>query len=96
MKHIKNINGKDRENKIPDQILIKGKPTTGPAETVDKLNHYFVSMSDKLKADKSHDSAPLDTQTLKNYIDNKIPQNSRQSEEQKNLLAFLSTFWHPC
>ena len=78
-KHIKNINGKDKENKIPDQILIDGKPSTGPAETAEKLNHFFVSISNKLKADKSQASAPLDTQTLQDYVDSKIPQNTKFS-----------------
>ena len=78
-KHIKNINGKDKENKIPDQILIDGKPSNGPAETVEKLNHFFASFSNKLKADKSQASAPLDTHTLHDYVDSKIPQNTKFS-----------------
>ena len=76
-KYIKNINGKDKENKIPDQILIDGKPSTGPAETVEKLNHFSVSISNKLKADKSQASAPLDTKTLQDYVDSKIPHNTK-------------------
>ena len=76
-KHIKNINGKDKENKIPDQILIDGNPSTGPAETAEKLNHFFVSISNKLKADKSQTSVPLDTQTLLDDVDSKIPQNTK-------------------
>ena len=47
--HIKNINDKDKENKIPERTVLDGIPTNGPEETVDKLNPFFVTNLKQIK-----------------------------------------------
>ena len=48
-KHIKNINDKDKENKIREQIVLDGILTNSPEETVEKLITFSLQLANNLK-----------------------------------------------
>ena len=72
-KHIKDINGKSKENKLPDELTVNGNSTTDPHIISECLNTFFSTISDKLKSEKPQEIPQFETSTLDNYIKTKIP-----------------------
>ena len=71
--HIKDINGKSKENKLPDELTVNGNSTTDPHIISECLNTFFSTISDKLKTENPQDNPQFETSTLDNYIKTKIP-----------------------
>ena len=67
-KHIKDIIGKSKENKLPDELTVNGNSTTDPHIISECLNTVFSTKSDKLKSENPQENPQFETSTLNNYI----------------------------
>ena len=72
-KHIKDINGKSNENKLPDEMTVNGNSTTDPHIISECLNTFFSTISEKLKSENPQENPQFEPSTLDNYIKTKIP-----------------------
>ena len=59
---------------MSDEIILDGQSTTDTVSILEKLNHYFSTISNKLKSEHPQDSPEYDAVNLDtcNYIKNKI------------------------
>ena len=72
-KHVKDINGKSNENKLPDELTTNGISTTDPHMISETLNNFFSTISEKLKSEHPQENPEFDTINLDDYIKEKIP-----------------------
>ena len=71
-KHIKNLNGHLNEKDIPDEMILDGHSTTDTLSTLEKLNQFFSTISERLQAEQPQDSPEFDSTNLDKYIKTKI------------------------
>ena len=74
-KHINSLNGKTSEQRIPHELIIDNKPYNEISDIIEKLNHYFSTISAKLQIDHAQENLPFDLSKLTNYVDSKVPSN---------------------
>ena len=73
-KHVKDINGKSRVNKLPSALQIDQGPINNHEEIIDENNSYFAKVSDKLIKDKRPFS-DHNAGVLKEFINSNKPEN---------------------
>ena len=54
--------------KNPDEMIYDGQPTTDTLSILEKLNHYFSTISERLQAEQPQNSPEFDSENLENYI----------------------------
>ena len=54
-KHINSLNGKTSEQRIPHELIIDNKPYNEISDIIEKLNHYFSTISAKLQIDHAQE-----------------------------------------
>ena len=74
-KHINSLNGKTSEQRIPHELIIDNKTYNEISDIIEKLNHYFSTISAKLQIDHAQENLPFDLSKLTNYVDSKVPSN---------------------
>ena len=90
-KHIKSLNGQLHENKIPDEMIYDGQPTTDTLSILEKLNQYFSTISERLQAEQPQNSPEFDSENLENYIKSKVPNNIKFSTPYMKLTDLIAT-----
>ena len=61
------------EQKIPHELIIDNKPNNEITDIIEKLNHYFSTISAKLQTDHAQENLLFDLSKLTNYVDSKVP-----------------------
>ena len=56
-------------------LIIDNKPYNEISDIIEKLNHYFSTISAKLQIDHAQENLPFDLSKLTNYVDSKVPSN---------------------
>ena len=74
-KHMNSLNGKTSEQRIPHELIIDIKPNNEITGIIEKLNHYFSTISAKLQTDHVPENLPFVLSKLTNYVDSKVPSN---------------------
>ena len=85
---MKDINGKSKENKLPDELTVNGNSTTDPHTISECLNTFFSTISDKLQSENPRDNPQFETSTLDNY--KKKKKKKKLKYQIQSSLAFLS------
>ena len=76
--HIKDLSGKAFAPKLPDELITDEGTSSDPNIIAEKLNCFFASISDKLKAEQTQQkdaNASFDWDTFKSYDRNKVPEH---------------------
>ena len=71
--HIKDLNGKTTTSKVPNELLLDGKNVTDPKNVIEKLNIFFLSISDKLKTEQSKSRTQNNCEKIKEHVNGKVP-----------------------
>ncbi|MCG8047471.1 MAG: reverse transcriptase domain-containing protein, partial [Candidatus Thiodiazotropha endolucinida] len=70
-----NTNKKSSSNNLPEELIINNEKITSSENIANKLNGFFTSIADILNKHNT-ESPELDTARIRQYVNNKIPENT--------------------
>ena len=74
-KHVKNLNNQSDDRGLPQETVIDNIKSCESNDTVNRLNQYFTSVSERLNSEHSQEDIPFNVTKLNEYIRTKIPEN---------------------
>lgn len=91
---MKNIKGTQNNHTLPEGLVFNNQAYYETSEIIENLNHYFATISEKLKHEHPPESIPFDFTKLNTYVETKLYGNVRfhiPQMKRSDLLSIIST-----